>query len=78
MPCPRCGSINSKVTDSRQSEDSAWAITDLAAKFIRRRRECGQCGYRYSTVEVPVELVDDRMRGIRMEIAKRLIEAAIK
>lgn len=42
MRCPSCGHIESKVVDSRPSEDSA---------SIRRRRECLSCGYRFTTYE---------------------------
>jgi transcriptional repressor NrdR len=42
MRCPRCGSRDDKVIDSRQSRD---------ASSIRRRRECLKCKYRYTTYE---------------------------
>lgn len=42
MLCQQCGSTESKVIDSRPSEDG---------RQIRRRRECEQCGWRFSTVE---------------------------
>ncbi len=42
MKCMFCGSIESKVIDSRLSEDGT---------SIRRRRECGECGRRYTTYE---------------------------
>lgn len=45
MFCPKCNSDKSSVTDSR-SDGGA----------IRRRRECQDCGYRYTTYE-RVELV---------------------
>lgn len=45
MYCPKCNSDKTSVTDSR-SDGSA----------IRRRRECGDCGYRFTTFE-RVELV---------------------
>ncbi len=41
MKCPFCGFEESKVIDSRPSEDS-----------IRRRRECLSCGGRFTTFEV--------------------------
>ena len=44
MRCQQCGSLESKVIDSRPSEDG---------RQIRRRRECEQCGWRFSTVEAP-------------------------
>ena len=42
MRCPVCGYSNSKVVDSRPSEDST---------NIRRRRECLDCGHRFTTYE---------------------------
>ncbi len=42
MRCPACGDPESKVVDSRPSED------DTA---IRRRRECLNCGRRFTTYE---------------------------
>src|SRR5947209_1661876 len=42
MRCPKCGSRDDKVIDSRQSRDSS---------SIRRRRECLKCGYRFTTYE---------------------------
>ncbi len=42
MRCPVCGNPNSKVVDSRPSEDST---------NIRRRRECLKCGHRFTTYE---------------------------
>ena len=43
MKCLYCGSMESKVIDSRVSEDGS---------SIRRRRECLQCGRRFTTYEV--------------------------
>jgi transcriptional repressor NrdR len=45
MRCPKCTSIEDKVIDSRIAKDGAT---------IRRRRECLECGHRYSTTEVLV------------------------
>ncbi|MCE4956306.1 transcriptional regulator NrdR [Macrococcoides caseolyticum] len=42
MKCPKCGFNQSKVIDSRHADD-------LAA--IRRRRECEECGTRFTTFE---------------------------
>lgn len=42
MKCNNCGSMDSKVIDSRQSEDGY---------SIRRRRECNNCGKRFTTYE---------------------------
>ena len=42
MRCPSCGNPESKVVDSRPSEDGT---------AIRRRRECLECGRRFTTYE---------------------------
>lgn len=42
MKCPYCGYEESKVVDSRSTEDST---------AIRRRRECLSCNKRYTTYE---------------------------
>ena len=42
MKCIYCGSMESKVVDSRQNEDGT---------SIRRRRECVVCGKRFTTYE---------------------------
>jgi transcriptional repressor NrdR len=42
MRCPKCGCQDDKVIDSRSSREGAT---------IRRRRECIQCGHRYTTYE---------------------------
>ena len=42
MRCPFCGHDDTQVKDSRPTEDSA---------AIRRRRFCGSCGQRFTTIE---------------------------
>ena len=42
MNCPKCGHFDSKVIDSRSSD---------AQDAIRRRRECLECGQRFTTYE---------------------------
>lgn len=42
MRCPNCGFTESKVVDSRPTEDAG----------IRRRRECLNCGKRFTTYEI--------------------------
>ena len=42
MRCPFCGSDDTQVKDSRPTEDNG---------AIRRRRFCGNCGQRFTTVE---------------------------
>ena len=43
MRCPFCGDLESKVVDSRHSEDGL---------SIRRRRECLKCQRRFTTYEI--------------------------
>ncbi|HIS93345.1 MAG TPA: transcriptional repressor NrdR, partial [Candidatus Alectryocaccomicrobium excrementavium] len=42
MKCRYCNSMESRVVDSRQTEDGT---------AIRRRRECEKCGRRFTTYE---------------------------
>lgn len=42
MRCPKCGSLNDKVLETRQSKDGL---------VIKRRRECLECGYRFTAYE---------------------------
>ncbi len=41
LKCPFCGKDNTKVIDSRPTDDSS----------IRRRRQCDECGKRFTTYE---------------------------
>ena len=43
MKCPYCGAIDSRVIDSRPTEDG---------EKIRRRRECLSCKKRFTTYEI--------------------------
>lgn len=47
MRCPFCKSPDTKVTDSRATDDG---------KAIRRRRECQHCGRRFTTYEMVEEV----------------------
>lgn len=42
MRCPFCGNEDTQVKDSRPTDDNA---------AIRRRRQCGNCGARFTTFE---------------------------
>lgn len=48
MYCPACNHKDTKVIDSRMSNDGA---------SVRRRRECEKCNFRFSTLE-ELELLD--------------------
>lgn len=76
MKCPFCGHEESKVVDSRPSEDNAK---------IRRRRECLSCGKRFTTYEiiesVPIMVIKkDRSREAfsREKLLRGLLNACYK
>ncbi len=48
MKCPYCSHADSSVIDSRDSQEGS---------IIRRRRECGECGKRFTTYERIEELL---------------------
>jgi len=56
MKCPFCGYTDSKVVDSRSTDDDV---------SIRRRRECLNCGKRYTTYEkiedIPILVIKRNM-----------------
>lgn len=79
MKCPFCGCLESQVKDSRLTEDNTC---------IRRRRECPECGSRFTTFERVMlrELVvvkkngekvvfdrDKLLRSIQLAVRKRPI-----
>jgi transcriptional regulator NrdR family protein len=49
--CPKCGEDEVSVIDSR-------AAILFEKSSIRRRRKCNKCGHRWSTYELPEELID--------------------
>jgi len=51
MHCPFCRHIDSRVMDSRTADDGS---------SIRRRRQCPECGSRFSTLETSSLLVAKR------------------
>lgn len=81
MQCQRCNHNGTKVVDSRPAEEG---------KAIRRRRECENCGFRFTTFErmerSPILIVkkdgnreefnrEKLLRGIRRACEKRPISA---
>ena len=52
MQCPNCGDSNTHVADSRNS-----------GQEVRRRRECGHCGARFTTYE--------RLQRANLQVVKR-------
>jgi transcriptional repressor NrdR len=76
MKCPFCGNLDSKVIDSRLTEDS---------ESIRRRRECEKCAKRFTTYErletqpiIVVKKDGTRQPYDRNKILGGLIRACIK
>lgn len=70
MNCPFCNNSETKVVDSRETNEG---------KITRRRRECLKCGLRFSTYE-EVELLNVtilKKDGSRVEYDKSKIEAGI-
>lgn len=76
MKCPYCGSENLKTLETRDSPDNT----------VRRRKECGECGKRFTsyeyveTVELMVKKKDGRLerfdlnkiiRGLQKACEKR-------
>lgn len=53
MDCPKCGSGNGYVMDSRR-----------AGGTVKRRRRCLDCGHRYSTMEVDAEKLRELERTV--------------
>jgi transcriptional regulator NrdR len=71
MRCPKCTSIDDKVIDSRISKEGST---------IRRRRECLECGYRYSTTETLVRdgIVVLKRDGRREEFSREKLLHAVR
>ncbi len=70
MRCPKCTSIEDKVIDSRIARDG---------NSIRRRRECMECGNRFTTTEMLVreDLVVIKRDGRREDFDReKLVRAA--
>lgn len=64
MKCPYCGDTESKVIDTRPTEDG---------KKIRRRRECLACGRRFTTYEIveTVPIIVVKKDGSRQEFDRQ-------
>ena len=71
MRCPQCDSRESRVVDSRDLDESAT---------IRRRRECGSCGTRFTTyerIEAP-RLVVLKRDGSRQEFDREKLASGLR
>ena len=76
MKCPYCGFVESKVIDSRPTDDSS---------SIRRRRECLKCQKRFTTYEklesislVVIKKDQSRQQYNREKVLKGIITACEK
>ena len=72
MKCPYCGEVDSKVIDSRPTEDG---------EKIRRRRECLACQKRFTTYEIieTLPLVVIKRDGSRQSFDKsKLINGMVR
>ena len=76
MRCPKCGCEESKVVDSRPSENN---------DAIRRRRECAGCGFRFTTYErceeIPLVVIKKdgtRETFDRQKLMRGLVTATVK
>ena len=71
MKCTNCSSLDSKVVDSRVTQDST---------SIRRRRECLECSFRFTTYEyilkTPTMVV--KKTGVREEFDRKKIEDSFR
>ena len=75
MKCPFCGCDDTQVKDSRDADDNT---------AIRRRRECPECGSRFTTFErvqlrelVVIKKDGEKMKFDRDKLA-RSIEIAVR
>lgn len=50
--CPKCKTDTGQVIDSRLDENG----------WVRRRRQCPVCGRRWSSVEVPAEWIERKLK----------------
>jgi transcriptional repressor NrdR len=72
MKCPYCGHLGDKVVDSRESKEG---------EVIRRRRECLECGRRFTSYErideIPYMVVKKDGRRERFE-RQKLVAGLLK
>lgn len=71
MRCSACGHPDSKVIDSRQSDDGGT---------IRRRRQCLACGHRFTTFERPeaLTLIVLKRSGVRQPFDRAKVVAGVQ
>lgn len=71
MRCPQCEGRETRVVDSRDLDETAT---------IRRRRECGQCGFRFTTYEriEAARLVVVKSDGRREEFDREKLASGLR
>ena len=71
MRCPNCGTLDGRVIDSRDLDDSTT---------VRRRRECSSCRSRYTTYErvESARLVVVKSNGTREEFDRDKLAEGLK
>ncbi len=71
MRCPKCTSIEDKVIDSRISKEGTT---------IRRRRECTECSYRFTTTESIIRdgLIVIKRDGLREDFDREKLVHSIR
>ena len=75
MKCPECSHIEDKVVETRESKEG---------NYIRRRRECLQCGKRFTTYEkleyIPIKVVkkDGRREDFDAEKVRKGLFRAVE
>jgi transcriptional repressor NrdR len=68
MHCPFCRNSDSRVIDSRSTDDGA---------AIRRRRSCAECGKRFTTQETVLLMVAKRS-GVTEPFSREKITAGVR
>lgn len=68
MRCPLCGHEDSRVVDSRTTDDGT---------LVRRRRSCAECGGRFSTVET-ASLIVRKRSGITESFSRDKVVAGVR
>lgn len=58
LQCPVCKVVKDAVIDSRPSTRDGEIV-------IRRRRKCKSCGFRWSTIEMKVDVLEKIETGLR-------------
>jgi transcriptional repressor NrdR len=71
MRCPKCSFTGDKVVDSRTAKEGS---------AVRRRRECLDCGYRFTTYEeiIQTELTVIKRDNARVDFERSKLEKGIR